>query len=435
MDFSKSILTVKRNIAKLKLMALKVTIAIETCFLFDQLQNRGIGRHGREIYKRLLVDGRLNGQEIKVLWLGFNDLAQNLECLFERNIPADLPEIEFVSLGKDKLSSPITNLRLYVGGIRPIVQKYSPDIYFAMYFERGLPVGLVPVVVTSYDAIPMRTKKFSSRSGIVGWLKGKFYKHMWYKQTQAAAIVTVSNTSKAELIDFGHLPAAKIKVVNCGISEIFFKNEAELGDWRHKLPASTLNADYLIYDGGLEANKNVDQLFRTFDTLLATLPSLKLVLTGNDFEPGVDIVSSKPKHSRAEMYRNLAIELGIESHIIPVGRVSEPALVGLLKHAKAYINFSDLEGFGFGPLQAMAAGVAPIISNNACFIEISGAASLVLDPENLSLNTEQILKLLTNQTVRNDLIAKGEQHIKQFNWDKSWSGNKLILEQVCASLL
>lgn len=416
-------------------MAQKITIAIETCFLFDQLKNRGVGRYGREIYQRLIKDGELNGQEVKILWLGFNDLQDNLNKLFEGNLPTYFAEIEFQSLGEPQLSSPLNNIRLLNSKIRPLIHKYQPDLYFAIYFERGLPVDLVPTIVTAHDAIPMRTGRFSSKPGLVGWLKGQFYKVMWYKQIKAAAIVTVSNTSKLELIKYGHLPEQNISVVYSGVSDIFFKPEASLGDWSVELPFDYLKSDYLIYDAGLEANKNIEELWQNFAALIAVKPDLKLVVTGNDFKPSNNIVTAENLNERAIKYTKLAKDLGIAQNIIPVGRVSEPTLVGLLKNAQAYVNFSDFEGFGFGPLQAMAAGVPAIISNNPCFVEVSGAASLVLNPSQVASNIEQILKVLTEQKTRQLLINKGTQHVQGFNWDNTWTETKAILSKVCASHL
>lgn len=415
-------------------MSQPLTIAIETCFLFDQYSRRGIGRYAREIYKQLLQEEKIGDRQLHILWLGYKTLDRNIQELFDGQNPELPVRIEFVSLGRKKLSRPITNVWQYYTQIRPIIRKHRPDLYFATYFERGLPSDLVPTVITAHDAIPLRTGRFTARGFAMNWLKGKYYKHMWHKQKDAAMILTDSNTAAKELVNFGGLNSEKIEPVYLGISDIFTKPESDLGNWKTNLPFDPELSDYILYDAGFEDNKQVPKLFKQFKQLTAKLPELKLVITGREFTPDINILESRPNSRRARKLVTLATELGIAEKVIPVGQVSEPALVGLLKNAKAYINFSAYEGFGFGPLQAMRTGTPAIISDNECFQEVSAGGALIIDPNNPQINTDRIIELITNKELRQVQIKKGLQHTQNFTWYNTWQSTKALLERLCASL-
>lgn len=413
----------------------KRTIAIETCFLFDQMRTRGVARYGREVYQKLVTDPEFIQDNVKVYWLGFKNLEENLKALFLGEIPEKLLQIEFISLGEPLSSSPINNFRLFYTKIKPIILQIKPDLYFAIYFERGLPTKHTKVLVTTHDAIPIRTGKYSSKSGIINFLKGISYRHFWRMQRNAQAVITVSDTAKKEIIEFGDIPENIITRVYSGISNHFGKGLEELGAWQKDLPFNPNQTAYLLYDAGLEENKNIDLLFKNFAEILSLKNDLYLVITGGDFLPEATESNAKIKNiSTAEAKNNLAAKakelakaLNISQNIIVTGRVSEDAVVGLLKKSQAYINFSNYEGFGFGPLQAMKAGAAAIISNNPCFIEVSGIASLVLNPKDIANNAKQILELINSAELKANLIQKGYTHVSQFSWEQSWKESKEVI--------
>lgn len=415
-------------------MSQPLTIAIETCFLFDQYSRRGIGRYAREIYKRLLQEEKIGDRPLHILWIGYKSLDKNITELFDGQAPELPVKIEFISLGRKKLSRPITNIWQYYTQIRPIIKTHKPDLYFATYFERGLPSELVPTIVTAHDAIPLRTGRFTARGLVTNWFKGKYYRHMWNKQKKAVMIFTDSNTAAKELVDFGGLDSEKIEPIYLGISDIFTKAETDLGNWKTNLPFDPELTDYIIYDAGFEENKQVPKLFEQFKYLVNKYPELKLVITGREFAPDINILESRPNSKRARKLVTLAENLGIASNIIPVSQVSEASLVGLLKNAKAYINFSAYEGFGFGPLQAMRAGTPAIISDNECFQEVSAGGALIVDPNNPAINTDRIIELITNKELHQTQIKKGLQHTQNFTWYNTWQSTKALLERLCASL-
>ena len=62
----------------------------------------------------------------------------------------------------------------------------------------------------------------------------------------------------------------------------------------------------------------------------------------------------------------------------------------------------------------------PVISSfSSSLPEVAGEAALYFDPTNSSDLLEKINQLLINKDLKNDLIKKGKERVKQFSWEKS----------------
>lgn len=403
-------------------------LAIETCFLHDQFYRRGIGRYGREMVARMLQHALQSDENLEIHLISFTDLPNVLQLL---ELPATDQEtllnstprsgfsLHFHSLGEARLSKPQVNIPLFLRKIRPLVKRIQPDAYFAPHFERGLPSDLVPTFAVAHDAIPLMNQQFSKQGKIINFLKGRFFQYMWDNLLDCKTVFTSSNISKHDLIKYGGLTEEQIEVVYLGISDVFLNaDQLSLSDASSEVVKNVLSnsSPFLVYDAGFEANKNTDQLLQIFALMRKEINQLQLVVTGGDFNAS----TGEPLNERSERFMKLANELGVSNHVVTVGRVSEEELALLVKNALAYINMSGYEGFGFGPLQAMAAGTVAIISNNPCFVEISGEGSLVVDPDNVESAVNSALNLLQNESARNDLIVQGKKYAQGFTWAQTF---------------
>jgi len=398
----------------------KLKLAVDITFLQDQYASRGIGRYGKEIVSRLVSQAAAGNLDLYLL--GFGELETNLRLL---EVEAN-PGVYFHTLGPASLSRPTTNFRLYFHTIRPLVEEVRPDIYFAVHFDRGLPSDILTTAVTIHDAIPLATGKFSSQGSFINFVKGLFYKFMWQRVRDAKIVFTSSEFSKQDLIKYGKLKADQIKVIYLGIAD-YFKREnistqqkvidAVLGKYG-LLDAKSDTLPYMIYDSGLEQNKNIPALLEIFAKLASRMQDLKLVMTGGDFawEHGKPVAVNE----RSREALQTAARLGVAERIVPTGKVSEHDLVILTSEAKQYINMSGYEGFGFGPLQTMAAGVPAIVSNKGSFPEIVGEAAIIVDPDEPSKAAAQIIEALSNEQKIQELISQGYVHAAKFNWDETF---------------
>ncbi|MFH1129674.1 MAG: glycosyltransferase family 1 protein [Patescibacteria group bacterium] len=106
------------------------------------------------------------------------------------------------------------------------------------------------------------------------------------------------------------------------------------------------------------------------------------------------------------------------SLILITGFVSEKELDDLYKNASLFVFPSLYEGFGLPPLEAMKRGVPVVASNLTCVPEILGDAVLYFNPLNVDDIAEKIKTALINREIREELIKKGFEQIKKYDWSK-----------------
>lgn len=413
-------------------------ILLDITFLHDQYEKRGIGRYGKEIFGRLLArffDGTI--KDIEIHLLGFGKLEDNLPLL-ETELDADQllklsQNLNFHSLGSPKLSSPLSNTIIYRKHILPLIETLKPDLYWAVHFDRGLPSELVPTVVTVHDVIPLVTGNYSAKGPIINYLKGLFYKSMWQKVKKAKLVLTSSNFSKHDLVNYGDLDSKQLKAVYLGISDVFNRKNIPINtkqqiellekyDIQTTIRAGEAEiTPFLFYDAGMVQNKNTDKLLQVFAKLVSHMPDLKLLVTSGDFKYDSKTKSSAPTNELANKFLDLASELGLMYNLIPTGKITDVEMSILLSQARAYINLSDYEGFGFGPVQAMAAGVPAIVSDRSCFPEVVGDAAMIVEPNDTLATAAKVLELLNSEELQKEYVKKGMELAPKYDWRKTFS--------------
>jgi glycosyltransferase involved in cell wall biosynthesis len=67
----------------------------------------------------------------------------------------------------------------------------------------------------------------------------------------------------------------------------------------------------------------------------------------------------------------------------------------------------------------MMHGVPVIAARSSSLPEIGGDAALYFDPRNARELAELLRRVLRDDTLRNDLIARGRERAAQFRWDRT----------------
>lgn len=404
-------------------------ILMDTTFLFDQYSFRGIGKYGKEVIKRLIKLASDDGFEI--YFAGFNDLKQNLIALGLSQFSVDqyLNTIGFYSFGEPENSS-VGNIKRWSTSFKLAIEEIKPDIFFSANFERGLPSAWIlkrnlnffpKTVVMAHDAIPIVTNSYSSKSFLHNILKGIFYRAMFSGIKSADLVLTNSEYSKSDLIKYGKINEEKIFPIYLGVDEKFFE-KTDASDTTHIMKAfSVTTKKYFVYDSGLEKNKGIYDLIKIFKNIIKedidNVPK-DLVLIGRDFTKarGSKI---KPKNERADKVLKELKKADILEYIVTTDRVSDEDLTILVKNSYCYFNFSKYEGFSFGPLQAMAAGVPAVVGNYSCIPEVTKGGAFLVESMNTEKASKEIIGYLKDDNKKKELINKGREVVKKYDWDKT----------------
>jgi len=90
----------------------------------------------------------------------------------------------------------------------------------------------------------------------------------------------------------------------------------------------------------------------------------------------------------------------------------------LMAAAAAVVYPSHYEGFGLPPLEAMAAGRPVVASNASSLPEVLGDAALLVDPSDETGFARAVESVLTDQQLRERLIAAGRTQARKFTWER-----------------
>lgn len=222
----------------------------------------------------------------------------------------------------------------------------------------------------------------------------------------ASHIITISEFSKAELLDAYQADSTKLTVVHNGYNDQLYRH----------LPSAKSDATlivngiikpFIFYVGRLEKKKNISQLIEAFALLKQQHPDLphKLVLVGN------------ASYGFDEVKYNIS-EYGLDNEVIMPGWIEERSMPDIYNAASAFIFPTNYEGFGIPLLQAMACGTPIAASNIAPVREVVGEAAVLFDPNSAQSMADQIFKLLSDQALQDQLKKQGLARVHNFSWRK-----------------
>lgn len=231
----------------------------------------------------------------------------------------------------------------------------------------------------------------------------------------AKKIIAVSENTKKDLVELYNVCSDRISVIYEGASNN--SSKFEILNLKSNLNDKILNyKPYLLFVGRLEKRKNVEGIIEAFKILKEkyNIPH-KLVLAG---KPGFGYEGIMYQVSRIKY----------KDDIIFTGFVSEEEKWQLLKNANAFLFPTFYEGFGLPILEAQNLGVPVVTSNISSLPEVGGESVLYANPNRPEEIAEAAFRLISNQNIRDDIIKKGYENIKRFDWEKCASEIARIIQ-------
>lgn len=257
-------------------------------------------------------------------------------------------------------------------------------------------------VVTIHDCIHLMFPQYLPGRLAYVYAKGS----MWAATRKADRILTVSEASKRDILRFFDVPPDKVEVIYNAIDERFLApanvERMDLVRQRYQL-----DDPFVMYVGNIKPHKNIERLIEAFGRARAQSPdNLKLIIIGDEISKYPALRQSVHKHK-------------LDKHVRFLGFQPMETLAAFYRLARAFVFPSLYEGFGLPPLEAMACGSPVVTSNVSSLPEVAGGAALLVDPYDVEAIAHGIVRAVTDDALRADLIARGHERARSFSWAQS----------------
>jgi glycosyltransferase involved in cell wall biosynthesis len=216
----------------------------------------------------------------------------------------------------------------------------------------------------------------------------------------AHRVITISNSARDDLVAHFDVPPEKVDVAPLGV-RVPERAEA-VPDLRARLE---LGDDPLVLCVAQKRPyKNIGALIHAIADLAD--------------EPATLVLPGASTPYEAEL-RALAERLGVASRVRFLDWISEADLDGLYREATCFVLPSLIEGFGLPVLEAMARDLPVACSNRPSLPEVAGDAALQFDPEDQTAVSTALRRLLTDEALRSELVARGLERVRLFTWERT----------------
>lgn len=166
----------------------------------------------------------------------------------------------------------------------------------------------------------------------------------------------------------------------------------------------------LMYFGRWSANKGLMKTLHLFSQLNKKDPRWHLIIAGREYD-----------HSLAELSDRVA-DLGLQNHVKLVPNPRDEELRKLLQQASYFICLSEHEGFGIAPIEAMSAGLTPVLSDIGPFKRLVEQSRLGFTlPVGLS-DDQAVDKLLALHGEGDHAYLQRRKAAMDFCQQYAWSG-------------
>ena len=184
------------------------------------------------------------------------------------------------------------------------------------------------------------------------------------------------------------------------------------------LPGSTTR--YILAIGTLEPRKDLPTLVRAFDDLAGDRPDLALVLAG---APGWGTTALE----------DAVATMRFRDRVVLTGYLDDARLAAVLAGADLLAYPSLYEGFGFPPLEAMAAGVPVVATSVGSLPEVVGEAGALVPPGDRDALAGAIADVLDDTGRRAELVAAGARQTARFTWEACGSALAALYREADAA--
>jgi glycosyltransferase involved in cell wall biosynthesis len=280
-------------------------------------------------------------------------------------------------------------------------------------------------VVTCHDLAPL----LAAAPTLKARLKKQVWKIALRGTLRAPFIITISETTRREILKHTAYPAERVFVVYHGLDERFrpLKGHPGHSAWEKAFREKYRITEELLvlHVGRYSPRKNFEGLLKAFAAL-----SLKLASSGSFPQGRVRLLQVGGEFSAG--HKAFLTQAGLSQAVTQIGYLADEDLPHIYNLASVLLFPSFYEGFGWPPLEAMACGTPVITSNTSSLPEVVGQAARQVAPEDTAGMAEATWEVLTDKALAADLIARGLERVRLFSWQRCAEQTYAVYRQAAA---
>jgi glycosyltransferase involved in cell wall biosynthesis len=282
------------------------------------------------------------------------------------------------------------------------------DVWFSPGYTAPL-LSSVPTVVAIHDvSFAAHPEWFRLREGVRRrWLARQ-------SAERARAVITISEFSRREIVEHLGVSDAKIHVVPPGVGT---------GDWGLGTKAGTASPQIpvpsphrILFVGSVFNRRHVGDLIRAFAPIARA-----------HADAALDLVGDNRTYPFEDLRRTIAGE-GLQERVTWHDYVTDEQLGELYGRARAFAFLSEYEGLGLTPLEALAAGVPPLVLDTAVARESLGSAALYVPLNDIPAITRGLEALLFEAPARAAILAAAPDQLAKYDWPRAARDTLAVLE-------
>jgi len=222
-----------------------------------------------------------------------------------------------------------------------------------------------------------------------------------YAIEKADRVIAVSENTKNDIVCLSSSAKEKTDIIYEAADPVFRKIN-DINESRRVKEKYGIKDSFILFVGSLRQHKNINRLIEAYS-----------ILKDKGIDPGLVIIGRC--HARERDILRKMKDKGVKH----IGEIPTEDIAVVYNLAKLFVMPSVYEGFGLPVLEAMACGTAVCCSRAASLPEVAGNAAIMFDPYSVNDMAENMEKVLTDESLRNDLIIRGLSRVNNFSWKDS----------------
>jgi glycosyltransferase involved in cell wall biosynthesis len=383
--------------------------------LTDGSRRRGIGRYTSQLIEAVAQEGA--HYDLRLMLNGnFQQACNETERQFRGRLPKQALSLYNTPVSEG-YHAPATSPQRRIADsiVRRHVAALQPDVVlFSSMFEiapkdfspidlRAYPTRVSTAII--YDLIPALFEELylSDRK-----IRENFYSIMDVLKT-ADLLFAISESARQDAIAWLDLEPDRVVNISAAADDRFRPLFMPEDERRRLKQRFGLTRPFVMYVSGADFRKNLKGAVEAFAAIPSEVRSLHQLL----------LVSSL-SGEQAVVFERYAAELGLEADGMVLARdVTDDDLIRLLNTCRAFIFPSLYEGFGLPLLEAMQCGAPVLAASNSSIPEIVNRSDILFDATRTQSAAHILHRVLTEDTLRQDLSDWGIKRAKHFTWQRS----------------